>query len=119
MFRSVLCRSYATASVARPAVKPTAAVPDVETFLKKIGRNMEQYKEHFETWDDFAGVSAAKLKDLGLETRDRRYLLQWFDRFSRGVELAEYKRGVKKWGGERNQRAQRAAHFGRLRAESS
>lgn len=110
-----LARTFAT--IPRKALRPNAEVPDVEAFLNKIGRNMAQYKEHFETWEQLVGSSSAELKEKGIETRDRRYLLGWLDRYSRGVSPTYYPRGKKPWGGERKIRASRAAFYGRKHAE--
>lgn len=104
-------------SVARN-LKPTEQVPDVQTFLSKIGRNMTQYAEGFESWDQFISSSSKQLAEKGLDTRDRRYLLNWFDKYGRGVELHEYKRGKKQWGGERKRNGERAAFYGRKAAEA-
>lgn len=96
---------------------PTAEVPDVSSFLTKIGRSMDQHAEHFENWESLIGTDGKKLKALGIDTRDRRYILAWVEKFKQGVPLEECKRGKKQWGGERNRRANRAAHYGRKAAE--
>lgn len=110
-----LARAFS--AMPRKALRPTTEVPDVETFLAKIGRNMVQYKENFETWDQLVGASSSELKEKGIDTRDRRYLLSWLDRYNRGVPLNYYPRGKKPWGGERKIRANRAAFYGRKHAE--
>lgn len=107
-----LFRSFGTRTV-----RPTEAVPDVSTFLQKIGRNMGQYAEHFDTWDSLMHVEGETLKAKGIDTRDRRYLLSWVEKYKQNIELREFKRGRKRWGGERNRTANRAAFYGRLRAE--
>ena len=56
---------------------PTAEVPDVSSFLTKIGRSMDQHAEHFENWESLIGTDGKKLKALGIDTRDRRYILAW------------------------------------------
>lgn len=95
----------------------TSAVPDAATFLQKIGRNMTQYAENFETWESLMNAQSTALKEKGMPTRDRRYLLAWIERFKQHQELHEFKRGRKKWGGERNRNANRAAFYGRKKAE--
>jgi hypothetical protein len=96
---------------------PTETVPDVESFLKKIGRNTLEYVEHFESWNKLMTITTEEMKEKGIETRQRRYILACREKFRRGEEPKEIKRGKKKWGGERRRKANRAAHFGRLRAE--
>lgn len=48
-----------------------------------------------------------------------RYLLNWLEKYKRGDELMEFKRGKKSWGGERKRKEVRAKYFGRLRAEQA
>lgn len=52
--------------------QPTEAVPDVKTFLDKIGRGLEEYSEKFESWDEFVGSNGESLKEKGIDVRQRR-----------------------------------------------
>lgn len=97
--------------------QPSSQVPDVKTFLQKIGRNCQQYEKHFESWESLMKPDSAKLKEAGVDTRDRRYILTWVERFKQGRPLTEHSRGRKKWGGERNMKTNRAVFYGRKRAE--
>lgn len=97
--------------------QPSSEVPDVQSFLTKIGRNMSQYSGQFDTWQSLINARGKTLKANGLDVRDRRYLLGWIERFKQGLPLKEIRRGKKKWGGERNARANRAAFYGRKAAE--
>lgn len=46
------------------------------------------------------------MKEAGIETRTRRYLLRWRHKFVNDLEpLREHKRGKKRNGGERKQKA--------------
>lgn len=83
---------------------PTQDVPNVETFLTKIGRNAVEHAENFESWEHLFTLSSADLKEKGIDTRLRRYILAWREKFRKGEELREFKRGVKKHGGERKRR---------------
>ncbi|GMM49921.1 Fyv4 protein [Starmerella bacillaris] len=96
---------------------PTATVPDAPTFLAKIGRNMSQYAEHFDSWDNLMNAKSKALKAKGIDTRDRRYLLAWIERYKQNVDPVVYKRGRKRWGGERNCKANKTAYYGRKKAE--
>lgn len=89
----------------------------MQTFLTKIGRNMTEYADQFETWESLMTMSSYELKNKGIDTRPRRYLLQWREKFRRGEPLTEHVRGKKRWGGERKRTEVRAKHFGRLKAE--
>jgi hypothetical protein len=57
-----------------------------------------------------------------------RYILAWREKFRKGEELMEFKRGKKSWGGERRRKAVKAeflaqqfrkAHHERLAAEKA
>lgn len=110
-------RSAHTLPVAPKIVAPTSEVPDVETFMKKIGRDAHETVEHFESWDHFMEASSEYMKEKGIDTRLRRYIIAQRHKFRQGQPIREYKRGKKSWGGERKRDEFRAQYFGRLRAE--
>ncbi|KAK3398950.1 IGR protein motif-domain-containing protein [Sordaria brevicollis] len=65
--------------------KPTPFVPDVNTFLTLIGRDLKQYADKFPTWEALFTLTTDQLRELGLEPpRTRRYLLQWRQKFRDG-----------------------------------
>ncbi|KAG7662389.1 FYV4 [[Candida] subhashii] len=82
-------------------------VHDLETFLTLIGRNCIEHKELFENdLETFLATTSKKMKNMGIDTRTRRYLLRWKHKFVNDLEpLREHKRGVKKNGGERKAKA--------------
>lgn len=51
---------------------PTEKVPDVETFLTKIGRKSAEAADNFESWQDLFTMSSYEMKSKGIETRTRR-----------------------------------------------
>ncbi|KAI3633397.1 hypothetical protein MIR68_008344 [Amoeboaphelidium protococcarum] len=59
---------------------------EVKDFLEKIGRNMVQYADKFQSWDDVIAAKSEQLKDAGLNTTDRKYLLHWIDNVKHGIE---------------------------------
>ncbi|WEW60110.1 telomere length regulation protein [Emydomyces testavorans] len=64
---------------------PTPFVPDTQTFLTLIGRNMSQYSSKLSSWEQLFTISSRELRDMGVEpARQRRYLLRWIDKFRRG-----------------------------------
>lgn len=70
---------------ARPVPKPTPFVPDTQTFLTLIGRNLAQYAPKIPTWRDLFTLDSKQLKELGVDSpRARRYLLQWVERYRSG-----------------------------------
>src|SRR5690606_12700715 len=84
-----------------PETTPT--VPDVPTFLTKIGRNTIQHADKFPSWEEFFKLSTKQFRELGIEpARDRRYILRFREKFrvlatsqfggDAGVVLKEEKR---------------------------
>ena len=69
-------------------VPPTREnVPDVSSFLKYIGRSMDQYSSKFQNWSDLFTFSSSKLSELGLKVSDRKYLLSCREWYKRGMNL--------------------------------
>ncbi|KAF3172097.1 hypothetical protein TWF788_009540 [Orbilia oligospora] len=87
----------------------SSTAPDVKTFLTKIGRNMIQHESKFTDWKQLMGTTTQQLRVMGIEpARDRRYLIDWRERYRNGIEPTEYKRGRKIDGGERRRKMVRA-----------
>ncbi|KAI0167092.1 IGR protein motif-domain-containing protein [Hypoxylon sp. FL1284] len=64
---------------------PTPFVPDVQTFLRVIGRGLSQHASKFPSWEALFSLTSDQLRELGVEPpRTRRYLLQWRQRFRLG-----------------------------------
>lgn len=70
-----------------PAVPaPRPFVPDVTTFLTLIGRGLSRHASKFPSWEALFSLTSHELKELGIEPpRNRKYLLQWMERYRRGV----------------------------------
>src|SRR4051812_23923523 len=61
---------------------PTSFVPDAETFLSLIGRNLSQHASKIKSWKALFSLTSPQLKELGIEPpRARRYLLRWREKF--------------------------------------
>ena len=70
---------------AAPIPPPTPFVPDAQTFLTLIGRNLSQHASKIPSWKALFSLTSAQLKDLGIEPpRSRRYLLRWREKFRHG-----------------------------------
>lgn len=71
----------------KPAIpSPTPFVPDVQTFLALIGRDMSKHTSKFSSWENLFSLTSTELRELGIEpTRQRRYLLRQREKFRRGV----------------------------------
>ncbi|CCX10165.1 IGR protein motif-domain-containing protein [Pyronema domesticum] len=95
-----------------PPPAKTAEVPDVPTFLTKIGRDCQSHAAKIESWEHLFSATSAQLKTLGIEpARTRRYIIRWREtyRLNDGkVQLTEQKRGRKIDGGERRRKEVRA-----------
>jgi hypothetical protein len=81
-------------------------VPDVDTFLTKIGRDMHKVASAKITeWPQLFTLSAHDLKEAGLTPRQRKYLLLWREKYRQGEELEALPVMRKKYGGERKRKA--------------
>lgn len=85
---------------AKPIPSPTPFVPDPQTFLTLIGRNMSAHAAKIPSWEALFSLSSAQLRDSGVEpARSRRYLLHWREKFRNGEfgiggDLTEVQDGV-------------------------
>lgn len=70
---------------AGPIPRPTPFVPDVQTFLTLIGRNLSQHASKIPSWEALFSLTSTQLRELGIEPpRSRRYLLRWREKFRKG-----------------------------------
>jgi hypothetical protein len=61
-------------------------VPDVPTFLTLIGRGLNKHASKFPSWESLFSLTSPELKEIGIEPpRNRRYLLQWMQRYRKGA----------------------------------
>jgi len=72
--------------MAAPSIpRPTPFVPDPETFLTLIGRNLSRHASKIPTWEALFSLTSAQLRELGIDPpRSRRYLLRWREKFRKG-----------------------------------
>src|SRR6266487_3913174 len=79
------CVRYLHKNVSSHAVpSPTPFVPDTQTFLTLIGRDMSKYASKLSSWEELFTISSESLRSLGMESaRERRYLLRWREKFRR------------------------------------
>ncbi|KUJ15558.1 uncharacterized protein LY89DRAFT_648933 [Mollisia scopiformis] len=67
---------------AKPIPRPTPFVPDTQTFLSLIGRNLSQHASKIPSWKALFSLTSTQLKELGVDPpRSRRYLLRWREKF--------------------------------------
>ncbi|PBP25160.1 hypothetical protein BUE80_DR004031, partial [Diplocarpon rosae] len=85
---------------AKPIPKTTPFVPNAETFLRLIGRNLSQHASKIPSWKALFSLTSSQLKELGVDPpRSRRYLLRWREKFRNGQygiggDLKHVKKGV-------------------------
>jgi len=58
----------------------------VEKFLNTIGRGCEVHISKFETWEKLFSTRGRGLKELGIPLRDRKYMLNWIEKYRQGWE---------------------------------
>lgn len=64
---------------------PIPLVPDVETFLTVIGRDLKAHAAKIPSWEALFTLTTDQMRELGIEPpRSRRYLLRWRQRFAEG-----------------------------------
>ncbi|AGO09937.1 AaceriAAL054Wp [[Ashbya] aceris (nom. inval.)] len=90
----------------RPVPKPTSEVPDVSTFLTKIGRQCSEHAELYENkWENLFMWDGPKLKEKGVPVQQRRYILRQVERLRQGEPVREIREGKKSFfGGERKRK---------------
>ena len=86
LLRSQTCiRQLHYRATAASIPPPTPFVPDPQTFLTLIGRQLSKHAAKITTWESLFSLSSAQLRELGIEPpRTRRYLLWWREKFRRG-----------------------------------
>ncbi|KAL3428316.1 IGR protein domain-containing protein [Phlyctema vagabunda] len=82
---SIQARNLHQRVSAGPIPSPTPFVPDPQTFLTLIGRNLSKHAASIPTWEALFTLSSPELQQLGVEpARSRRYLLRWREKFRKG-----------------------------------
>lgn len=101
---SPLLRASATKHRVIPS--PTSEIPDVTSFLTRIGRKCEEVAESFENnWDHLFTWDSRALKEKGISVQHRRYILHQVEKMRKGEPILEIKEGKKSFfGGERKRK---------------
>lgn len=86
--------------------KPSDQVPDVTTFLSKIGRKCEEVAEVYENnWNNLFLWDSKILKEKGVTVQQRRYILHQVEKLRKNEPIIEVKKGKKSFfGSERNRK---------------
>ncbi|KAG0318179.1 hypothetical protein BGZ99_005825 [Dissophora globulifera] len=74
----------------KPVPAPRGDIQDAAAFLTKIGRDSAQVADKFKSWDHLFTASSAEMKsDMALSVKQRRWILNWREKFRQGVEPYE------------------------------
>ncbi|CAO3581161.1 unnamed protein product [Absidia cylindrospora] len=66
---------------------PRGQIKDVNDFMKTIGRGCNEFSGKFETWDSLFTTHSRVMKtDMGIPTKQRKYILSWVEQYKNGVE---------------------------------
>ncbi|KAK9609365.1 telomere length regulation protein [Aspergillus fumigatus] len=84
---TIQCTRCFHKNAAAPSVpSPTPFVPDVQTFLTLIGRDMKKHASKLSSWDKLFTLNSTELREVGIEpARQRRYLLRKREKFRQGI----------------------------------
>ncbi|EJS43427.1 fyv4p [Saccharomyces arboricola H-6] len=110
-FPFLLTRSLAAPKIAyrfnSTIPKPNEQIPDVDTFLIKIGRNCSELKDTFENnWNNLFQWDSKTLKEKGVNIQQRKYILSQVHKYRNNEPVHEIKLGKKSFfGGERKRKA--------------
>lgn len=86
--------------------QPSEQVPDVTTFLSKIGRKCDEVAEVYENnWNNLFLWDSKVLKEKAVSIQQRRYILHQVEKLRKNEPIVEIKKGKKSFfGGERNRK---------------
>ncbi|KAH8548602.1 IGR protein motif-domain-containing protein [Umbelopsis sp. PMI_123] len=65
---------------------PRGNITDVESFLKRVGRGSEEYTSKFEDWNQLFSVSSRELKEFGIPTKARKFILSRVEFYRQGID---------------------------------
>lgn len=74
-------------------------ITDVESFLKHAGRGCDESASKFQDWDHLFTVSSRDLKEFGIPTKQRKYILSRVEFYRQGIDPypIAVKKPKKKW----------------------
>ncbi|CAO3659481.1 unnamed protein product [Umbelopsis ramanniana] len=65
---------------------PRGKTTDVESFLKHAGRDSEEFASKFQDWQQLFSVSSRELKEFGLPTKARKFILSRVEFYRQGID---------------------------------
>ncbi|KAF8926906.1 IGR protein motif-domain-containing protein [Dissophora ornata] len=80
-------RSIHAGSVKKSVPAPRGDIQDPAAFLTKIGRSSAPLAEKFKSWEHLFSATTGEMKsDLALSVKQRRWILNWREKFRQGVD---------------------------------
>ncbi|KAF9933057.1 hypothetical protein BGZ67_004422 [Mortierella alpina] len=80
-------RAIHGAAAKKTVPAPRGDIQDPAAFLTKIGRNSASLAEKFKSWEHLFTASSAEMKaDLGFSVNQRRWILNWTEKYRQGVD---------------------------------
>ncbi|KAI0725620.1 IGR protein motif-domain-containing protein [Fomitopsis betulina] len=83
------CRTLVNHAALRPVPPATSPLSTPEAFLKAIGRKADT-KVKAESWEDLWAMNRLRLKEAGVDTKDRRYILWCMAKFRQGLDPVQF-----------------------------
>ncbi|CAO3671083.1 unnamed protein product [Umbelopsis vinacea] len=65
---------------------PRGKITDVESFLKHAGRGSDESASKFQDWNHLFSVSSRDLKEFGIPTKQRKYILSRVEFYRQGID---------------------------------
>ncbi|KAI9226896.1 MAG: IGR protein motif-domain-containing protein [Piptocephalis tieghemiana] len=94
--RAILFRSYSTAKT-QHIPEPQGSIVSHEAFLKAIGRGCEELGDKFKSWEHLFRATGKEMRyDLGIPTKQRRWILNWAEKYRDRQGMEPYAIPVKK-----------------------
>jgi hypothetical protein len=77
---------YIIANVVTTYAALLGEITDVEAFLKRAGRGCDEAASKLQDWNHLFTISSRDLKELGLPTKQRKYILSRVEFFRQGID---------------------------------
>lgn len=68
----------------------TVEFSTVESFLSAIGRGASAHSSKFQSWEHLFCCSSKEMKESGIPTVMRKYILRWTENYRLGLPIVEH-----------------------------
>ncbi|TFY67862.1 hypothetical protein EVJ58_g1368 [Rhodofomes roseus] len=83
------CRTVVNKAALRPVPQTRGRIASPQDFLKAIGRSADT-KVTVESWEDLWSLNRLRMKEAGVEIKDRRYIMWCMGKYRLGEDPAEF-----------------------------